>query len=249
MQAALQPFHDAHATGQAWRVAYTLSPIPPHDDPGRLYDFYRASNEHQVEGDIRYALKYSQTSKLPPKESSAWTDVFVAFWKAVGEILRAEEATNLGRLRNDQWVAVYDAWKEVANAIIKYISNGALPPWTVMCMYSVGNHLRLFAMKADAQLANVEPSVTFTTGLQDDILTGAPKNNKLEEAARVFNRMFALCLGDRSVDILFFNQCDPILIGARNPDINESRKWGVYCMANLLFKTYFKVMILATCSC
>jgi hypothetical protein len=211
MQAALQPFHDAHATGQAWRVAYTLSPVPPHDDPGRLYDFYRASKEHQVEGDIRYALKYSQTSKLPPKESSAWTDVFVAFWKAVGEIIGAEEASNLGRLRNDQWVAVYDAWKEVANAIIKHISNGALPPWTVMCMYSVGNHLRIFAMKADAQLAYAAPSVTFTMGLQDDVLTGAPKNNKLEEAARVFNRMFALCLGDRSADVLYFNRCTPVL--------------------------------------
>lgn len=28
---------------------------------------------------------------------------------------------------------------------------------------------------------------------------------------------------------------------ARNPDMMESRKWGVYCIANLQFKTYFKV--------
>ena len=203
MQAALQSFHDAHASGSAWRVAYTLSPVPPHDDPGRLYDFHRASNEHQVEGDIRYALKYSQTSKLPPKESSAWTEVFVNYWKAIGEILRAEESSNQGRLKDTQWVSVYDAWKEVANAIIKYISNGALPHWTVICMYSVGNHLRLFAMKADLQLAKAEPAVAFSTGLQDDIVAGATKNNKLEEAARIFNRMFALCLGDRFVNNLF----------------------------------------------
>ena len=50
-------------------------------------------------------------------------------------------------------------------------------------------------------------------------------NDKLEDAARQINRVFSLCVGDRS-------------------PIEESRKWGAYYIANLQFKTYFKVSIM-----
>ncbi|KAF2112140.1 hypothetical protein BDV96DRAFT_614445 [Lophiotrema nucula] len=223
MQAALQPFREAHALENAWAVAQILSPVAPIDDPGRLYDFYRASNEHMVENDVRSVLKYSKQNRHLKNESDAWTDIFVSYWRAIGEILRAEEASNQGRLRDRQAVEVYEAWKAVATNIQKFVSNGMLPSWAVVCMYSAANHLRVLAIKADEQLAQTRNGATFNAGFQDDVVSTTPKSEKLEDAARVFNRMFALCLGDR------------------NPDMNESRKWGVYYMANLQFKTYFKL--------
>jgi COP9 signalosome complex subunit 12 len=223
MQVALEPFRAAHAAQEVWDVSAMLSANAPREQPGRLYDFYRASNEHQVENDIRAAIKYSKASRIPPKEAGAWVDIFVSYWKAVGEILRSDEATNQGRYSDQHAVAVYDAWKDFLNQIVKHISNGNLPHWTVVCMYVAASQLRTFAIKADEQLAKTKGNVTFNAGFQDDIVSTAPRNEKLEEAARVFNRMFALCLGDR------------------NPNIRESRKWGTYYMANLQFKTYFKV--------
>lgn len=47
----------------------------------------------------------------------------------------------------------------------------------------------------------------------------------LEEAARTMNKAFAVCATDRYSE----------------PE--NSRKWGVYGMVNLLFKTYFKVSL------
>lgn len=198
MQAALEPFLEAHAAEIPWAVSNTLSPIAPRENPGRLYDFYRASNDHQVEYEIRTTLQYS-SNRFSKKECAAWTDIFVSYWKAVGEILKAEEASNQSRLRDRQWVGVYDAWKEVTNQVVKHLTNGALPSWTIVCMYTAANHLRLFAIKADEQLAKAKPNVTFNSGFQDDIVSTVPRSEKLEEAARVFNRMFALCTGDRSV--------------------------------------------------
>jgi hypothetical protein len=196
MQAALETFRYAYAQKNAWIIAHFFSPIAPPDDPGRLYDFYRASNEHQIENDVRGAVKY-RTSGLSQKECAAWTDILTAYWRAVGAILRAEEASNQGRLVDRQQVDIYDAWKDMTNHILRYMTNGSLPPWTIICMYLTANNLRILAAKADEQLAKSKGNVTFSSSFQDDIVSIVPRNEKLEEAARIFNRMFALCLGDR----------------------------------------------------
>ncbi|KAF2017735.1 hypothetical protein BU24DRAFT_420785 [Aaosphaeria arxii CBS 175.79] len=223
MQAALEPFLQAHADEVSWVVVAQLSPFAPPENPGRLYDFYRASNEHQIENEVRSALKYNRNSRLSNKEAGAWMEIFVAYWRAVGFILRAEEARNQGRIEDRQFVDIYDAWKTMTDLIVRHISNGSLPNWTIVCMYVTANHLRRFAIRADEQLAQSKSNVTFSPGFGDDIVSTVARNEKLEEAARVFNKMFALCLGDR------------------NPDMRESRKWGTYYVANLLFKTYFKL--------
>ncbi|KAF2246556.1 hypothetical protein BU26DRAFT_521008 [Trematosphaeria pertusa] len=222
MQEALAPFQDAYATGSAQAVADFLSPDPPSRDPGRLYDFWRASNEDKIEGDVRYAFKYGRTSGMSPGEATAWLDIVVCYWRAVDKILKADQAKNQGKLSDRQLMDVYDAWKDITSNFIKYISNGTLPHWTVFTLYFTANNLRKFAIKADEQLAKAKP-VAFSAGFQDDVVSAVKKSEKLEEAARVFNRIFALCLGDRT------------------PDMMQSRKWGVYCIANLQFKTYFKL--------
>jgi hypothetical protein len=222
MQAALEPFRIARANEDGYAIADTLNPYAPEKDPGRLYDFYRASNAQQIGSEVRFALKYSKNYSLSKSESSAWTDIFVSYWKAVGQILAFEEATNQGKVRPHHVVGVYEAWKDLTNFLIKYHSNGALPPWTIACLYKAGKFLRIFAIKADEQLAKSRSDINFSSGYQDDIVDPTTKNEKLEDVARLMNRMFSLCVGDR------------------NP-INESRKWGTYYVANLQFKTYFKL--------
>lgn len=196
MQAALAPFQEAHATALAQPVANFFSPVPPAQDPGRLYDFFRVSNDVQIEGDVRYVLKHGKTTRMTNKESAAWVDIIVSYWRAVKEIIKADEALNQGRLGDRQYIAVYDAWKDLTSNFIKHISGGALPAWAIFTLYFTANHLRRIAIKADDQLAQSKPA-TVNNSFSDDIVSTVAQNQKLEEAARVFNRIFALCLGDR----------------------------------------------------
>lgn len=76
-------------------------------------------------------------------------------------------------------------------------------------LYMTSNNLRLLAVRADYYVNLYK--------------TPAEQNQeKLEDAARVINRGFTICIADRA-------------------PIEESRKWGTYYMTNLLFKMYFKV--------
>lgn len=194
MQDALQPFQTAYASRQPMLVAQFLSPVPPSHDPGRLYDFWRATREDKILGDIGYALESGVMSR--GRETDAWVDIIACYWRAVDKILKAEQAQNQGRVTERQMVDVYDAWKDLTSNFIKYISNGVLPHWTVFTLYFIANSLRKTAIKADEQLARAKP-VAFNAGFQDDVVGATARNEKLEEAARVFNRIFALCLGDR----------------------------------------------------
>jgi hypothetical protein len=195
MQAALAPFFAAHATGLAQPVAEFLSPRAPPHDPGRLYAFYRASNDDKIEGDVRYVFKNTKAAPMTNKESAAWIDRVVGYWRAVRDIIRADEAANQGRLGERQHVAVYDAWKDLTGSFIRHISAAALPAWAIFTLYFTANHLRKLAIRADEQLA--QKPQAFNATFSDDIVSTVARNEKLEEAARVFNRIFALCLGDR----------------------------------------------------
>lgn len=198
MQAALAPFHEAYASALAQPVAAFLSPFAPAHDPGRLYEFFRASNEDKIEGDVRYALKSNKTTRMSNKEAGAWVEIIASYWRAVKEIIKSDEAANQGRLGDRQYVAVYDAWKDLTGAFIKHISGGLMPPWAIFTLYFTANHLRKLAIKADEQLARSKPAA-LNDSYSDDIVGAVAQNQKLEEAARVFNRIFALCLGDRCV--------------------------------------------------
>ena len=105
--------------------------------------------KQMIESDIRSQLKYSKSNRFSNNESTAWVEIFVSYWKAIGTILKAEEAQNQGRIWSDLVVEVCDAWKEVTNNIIKYNQSGALPSWSIVCMHSAAKYLRVFAIKAD----------------------------------------------------------------------------------------------------
>lgn len=92
------------------------------------------------------------------------------------------------------WTKVYDAWKEMINALIRGYTNGGFEAWTVPCLYVTGKYLRVFAIKADEETGNDG----LTAGeFQDDFNPEGGKNKMLEDAARVLNRIFTLCLSDR----------------------------------------------------
>ena len=96
------------------------------------------------------------------------------------------------------WAAVFEAWKEVTNALIRGYSNGGFEAWTIPCLYVAGKYLRIFAIKADEQTGS---NVVFGGNFQDDFNPEAGKNEKLEDAARVLNRMFQLCISDRYISM------------------------------------------------
>lgn len=117
-----------------------------------------------------------------------------------------------------QWAIVYESWKELTNTVYRGYTNGEFEAWTVPCMYVVGKYLRIFAIKADEQAS----ALGISNGLGQDENSEVDKNEKLEDAARTLNRFFQLCLADRA-------------------PLEVSRKWGIYNIINLLFKTYFKL--------
>lgn len=221
MDAILTDFKRAFATGNGYGVAATITPVPPPQDAGLLYAFQRSTNVFSVQSDVRHGISSYNNVGLTKAEINAWTEVYVAYWKAVGEVLNAEETSCQG-LKDADWSRVYDVWKDVLNALIKGYSGSHFPSWTIPCLYVAAKFLRIFAIKSDETAAKAKGRAGFNAGFSDDIADTMGKNDKLEDAARQINRIFGLCISDRE-------------------PLEDSRKWALYYIANILFKTYFKL--------
>jgi hypothetical protein len=191
MSSIFEDFAQGQRNGSGPRLAAALTPVAPAEYPDRLQSFYRFSNAARVSSDLRYSLFQANGLKLPKQEQNAWIDIFSAYWTAVGEIAKFTDFPS-----SASWVKVFTSWKDLANILIRGYSNFGLQAWTVPCLYVVGKYLRTFAMRADAELAS-QDSMGFGDNFQDDITADFEKNAKLEEAARIMNRMFTLCLSDR----------------------------------------------------
>ncbi|KAK8187458.1 uncharacterized protein BKA78DRAFT_255929 [Phyllosticta capitalensis] len=224
MDAVIDSFKYARAEGDGYALADTITPVPPKKDAGLLYAFYRSTNAFSVQSDVRSRMGPRSVLHMNKAEAEAWVEVFGSYWKAVGEILAAEETTF--QKRDADWAKVYDAWKDVVNTLIKGYSGNNFPAWTLPCLYIAARYLRIFAIKADEAAAKAKSKPSFSSGLQDDIAGTFGKNDKLEDAARQINRIFSLCISDRE-------------------PLEDSRKWALYYIANMLFKTYFKLNAVA----
>lgn len=107
----------------------------------------------------------------------------------------------------------------------------------------MSNHLRIFAIKADEERNN-NTSLGNPTEMEsyDDFDDPESQENQtLRDCCTRVNRVFNICLADR-YDILFsspdnYSASDRVI---RAP-LDESRKWGIYYIANLIFKIYFKL--------
>jgi COP9 signalosome complex subunit 12 len=185
-------FHEAQSIGSGHLLASCLIPVDRSQDSRRLRSFAQLSNYSTISADVRYHLFQSpEASYRPPKnEANAWIEIFVALWTTVKELLAIEDS-----LHPAGWDRVFDAYKELTSQLIRGYNNG-FQAWTVPCLYATGNYLRAFAIKADAE-AKSKNQDSFGDGFSDDIMGNLGKNEKLEQAAWVINRMFTTCLSDR----------------------------------------------------
>lgn len=207
MDSIFEDFAAANATGNGYALASTISPEPPSHDPARLYSFYRSTNAFSVQTDLRYKLQYNPKLQLDKQEATAWVEIFTAFHKLTGVLLSAEEAQNSNREAEAKWGDVYEAWKDVVNALVKNYQSGALFVWTLPCLYVAGKYLRVFAIKADESAALQKGNGFSYGGIQEEDAFGTGgKHEKLEDAARQINRIFGLCVSDRYVDVLLHIQ-------------------------------------------
>jgi len=219
MSSIFADFHEAQRIGDGRLLAGCLAPVDTIQSPRRLESLAQLSNYQTVSADVRYHLLQARDSvKLPKVEGNAWVDIFVALWKCVKELVALQQGTGTG-----DWSKAFDAYKEVCNLLIRGYSNFGFQSWTVPCLYMTGKYLRMIAIRADNEAKAKETNAdVFANGFADDIMGNNDRNKKLEQAAWVINRMFTVCLSDRS-------------------ELAESRKWGIYSTTNLLFKTYFKL--------
>lgn len=200
MDTLFRQFRQAYFLTSGPQLSATIIPLAPSGDPTRLRDFYNGSDLSSIVSDIRSGIlaHVSTDLRFSKAEGSAWADLYVAYWKAIGELLDVE-----GPNSKANWLRVYEAWKEVANVLIRGYSSAGFQAWTIPCLYVAGQYLRIFAIKADESARGTGIDVGFgAEGFQDDAVGEFGRNERLEDAARVINRMFTLCISDRYVDSL-----------------------------------------------
>ena len=199
MESLARDYHHAVQSYNGHLLAATISPIAPSHFLNRLDAIYHASNHATIQRDVSYDLT-KQAHRSIGKEDrqilDTWADIYVAYWQALAALIDSQNADT----QNPDWAKVYEAWKELANAVIRGYSTGSLENWTLPVLYMAGKHLRNFAIKADESKRSAEDGTGIDMGgIQDDIASDFGKNEKLEDAARVINRMFTLCISDRYV--------------------------------------------------
>lgn len=216
MDTVLSRFAEALSSENGYALKDTLSPIAPPSDPVRLHAIQNSANSYSILAVVR-----STISGVPLDQQTAtlWTDVYVAYWKAINELLLSQQAH--GRTRTADSSSVYAAWQDLTNAVYKGHYQKAFPAWTIPGLYATCRHLRTFAIRADVDAQGKRPNLTVSIQ-DDDIADDDTSHQKQEDAVRVISKVFSVCLNDRS-------------------SLHESRKWGIYYIAVLLFKSYFSL--------
>lgn len=223
MDKLITPFRQAFQKEDGYALAEVLSPVAPSSDPNRLIDIQRCANSFTIQPDLRSSLKSMIRNQ---QEREIWVDIFVHYWKAINDLLAAEELASAAdsQSKEPDWLQVYNSWKELLNFIHRGYSQSQIDSWTIPLLYTVSKHLRVFAIRADT---TVSPSTALSSGLDDIAIDDESTSPNLEDCARQINRIFALVTQDRA------------------PPPN--RKYGTYYIATLLFRTYFRLNSISLC--
>lgn len=98
MNVVFDDFKIGYQNINGYVLANSISPLAPPENPNKLRIFHQSTNYQNLKKDIQYAILYDQLSPitLPPDQGKAWVEVYMAYWKAVDLILKAEEATKNG---------------------------------------------------------------------------------------------------------------------------------------------------------
>lgn len=89
MNEMFEDFAKAHALHDGYLLAQTLSPVAPPNKSYRLQRIWLSTSSHNAKADIKQLIKSqkSQLRSVDHEELSAWVEVYLAYWNAVGEIL------------------------------------------------------------------------------------------------------------------------------------------------------------------
>lgn len=92
MNELFEDFAQAHASRNGYALAQTLAPVAPPNQPHKLTQVHQSTNSYSVKGDVKHFIKthMSQRGGLSQNEVNGWSDVYMAYWKALGEILAGE---------------------------------------------------------------------------------------------------------------------------------------------------------------
>ena len=194
MDKIFKNFHEAHTTGSGPLLSATLIPAALPEDPNRLRRIANSIGGPSPQSTIRSGLLAHPNTevRLSKVEGNAWVDVYIAYWKAIREIVALEDGFR------DDWSHVYSAWRDVTNILIKGYNSGGFESWTVPCLYVVARNLRTFAIKADIMGVS-NGAMSYENGFQDEESGDIGKNKHLSETAGIISRIFTLCLSDRYV--------------------------------------------------
>jgi hypothetical protein len=90
MDALFQQFAEAQAAGHGNNLAQTISPSLSKD---KLRAIWKSCNAHDVKNVIRRNIQNSTSgmNRLSQEEVQAWVEIYVSYWKAVGELLAIQE--------------------------------------------------------------------------------------------------------------------------------------------------------------
>ncbi|KAF3189760.1 COP9 signalosome (CSN) subunit [Orbilia oligospora] len=196
MESLIRAWRTAHVDENGKLLASTIS-LTNTD----LEEFAYSTNPARVAEDIFRTLEYENNASRPKITNKtgleAWAEVYVAYWKVAQALERHDEV---------DWAQVFVAMKDMTQAVIRGFQNGLWEVWQLEVLYTACKYLRYVAIRTDeAKRSNGEDTW-----------------KSLEDAARIINRAFNVCLNDRA-------------------ELAQSRKWGTYYIINILFKTYFKL--------
>ncbi|KAL2263498.1 hypothetical protein VTK26DRAFT_6493 [Humicola hyalothermophila] len=216
-------FTEAWTAQNGYQLSKTLSPEVSTE---QLRKIWSSQNAHSIKNSLKRGLYGHSTpvEGLGQEEAQAWAEVYSAYWNAVGALLTARESGN-DSIKPSQlvWTRVYETWKTLVNTLLRGYQNYGFEAWTLPCLYVVSKHLRLFAIAADRErMDNPDLGENAAAMLQDDYDPDSHKHERLRDCAGVLTKVFTVCQTDRA-------------------PLQESRKWGVYYIINLLLKTYFKL--------
>jgi hypothetical protein len=195
MDPLILDFRDAYEQRDGYGVAACLSPNLSKFNPPQWQTF-EASLSSSMAVKARFLMPLEGSGFLQlhrGDEAEVWAEIFSAYWSALAEMLAAEHGYH-SRHRGD-WTRAYNAWKTMADKVIRAFQGSVFPFWAVPCLYVVGNNLRILALRADD--SEQKPSNMAYEDLEAEIVGSTRKHENLSDAVRQVNRMFSICQADR----------------------------------------------------
>lgn len=102
MDSIFQEFGDGFSRQNGYQLAETLTPELPND---LLREIWRSASDRDIKTILRRGIQSSASAagfKLSHDEVQGWVEVYISYWKAIGELLAVQDrsAAN-GRVSTD----------------------------------------------------------------------------------------------------------------------------------------------------